>query len=232
MFQTVNRFRWLLLMGGLIFWLLPNAARSETDSTPMLECATEVAKSVQRYYQDLRNLQAHFEQQTKAVSMGLGGASQAMTMQGQVAFAKPGKMRWSYEKPEPSVVVSNGESLWIYDPVGQEAQHLPVDAGFLSGAAIQFLFGQGDLLLEFDIHALGCGELAHLKLIPKKDASYERLELWAKRETGAIENSLIVDLLGNETLVRFEKVQLNAELAGDLFDFVPPKGTEVIELTP
>ena len=39
---------------------------------------------------------------------------------GAVEFAKPGKMRWSYEAPEPSLVVSDGETLWIYDPTRDE----------------------------------------------------------------------------------------------------------------
>jgi len=55
---------------------------------------------------------------------------------GRVVFAKPGRMRWVYESPEPSLVVSDGETLWIYDPAAREAQRLPVTQGYLTGAAL------------------------------------------------------------------------------------------------
>ena len=50
-----------------------------------------------------------------------------------------GRMRWTYVAPEPSLVVSDGKQLWIYDPVNREAQHLTVTAAYLSGAALSFV---------------------------------------------------------------------------------------------
>ena len=35
---------------------------------------------------------------------------------GTFAFARPGKFRWSYDKPYEQLLVGDGDKLWIYDP--------------------------------------------------------------------------------------------------------------------
>src|SRR2546425_12228655 len=35
---------------------------------------------------------------------------------GSFAFARPGKFRWTYEKPHKQVLVADGAKLWIHDP--------------------------------------------------------------------------------------------------------------------
>ena len=114
------------------------------------ECALEVARRVQGYYERIRDLRARFAQTTRSVTLGSAGGT-ALDAEGEVFFAKPGRMRWSYSRPQQSLVVSDGETLWIYDPEQKEAQRMSVTAAFVSGAALQFLLGEGDLLAEFYI---------------------------------------------------------------------------------
>ncbi|MEO8566208.1 MAG: outer membrane lipoprotein chaperone LolA, partial [Betaproteobacteria bacterium] len=35
---------------------------------------------------------------------------------GTFAFSRPGKFRWTYEKPHAQTIVGDGQKLWIYDP--------------------------------------------------------------------------------------------------------------------
>jgi outer membrane lipoprotein carrier protein len=148
-----------------------------------------------------------------------------------VVFAKPGRMRWVYESPEPSLVVSDGETLWIYDPILKEVQILSVDEGFLSGTAIQFLLGEGRILESFVVSAESCeGDQVSLDLQPKESASYERLKLRVERASGAILATAVVDLFGNRTDVVFEKVQRNRSPEDALFRFEPSKDDRVLTL--
>ncbi len=133
----------LLLVGG------PAAASAGGEEEKSPSCAEEVALRVQGHYEGVRDLQAEFSQSTHNAVLGdVPGAE--IPARGRVVFAKPGRMRWVYESPEPSLVVSDGETLWIYDPTLKEVQVLSVDAGFLSGTAIQFLLGEGQILESFD----------------------------------------------------------------------------------
>ena len=105
------------------------------------DCASDVAGRVQRRYEKVQDLSAHFEQTTQRVSLGTD-SSDALVAKGEVVFAKPGKMRWSYTSPEPSLVVSDGSTLWVYDPQAHEVQKLPLGAGHLSAAGVQFLLAR------------------------------------------------------------------------------------------
>jgi outer membrane lipoprotein-sorting protein len=140
-------------------------------------------------------------------------------------------MRWSYEEPEPSLVVSDGRMLSLYDPARGELQRLPVGEGFLSGAAIQFLLGEGDLKREFEVSALACeADAFELELVPRKPATYERLNLRIDAVSGDVVRTVIVDLLGNRTEVEFEAIEVDFGPGPELFQLVPPEGTRVIDL--
>jgi outer membrane lipoprotein carrier protein len=148
-----------------------------------------------------------------------------------VVFAKPGKMRWSYVTPEPSVVVSDGRTLWIYDPANAEVQTTRVSEGFLSGAAIQFLVGEGDMRRDFSVMGVACdAATSELELTPKTAASYEKLRIVADRATGELQRTSVYDLFGNVTIVEFRNVQANLRPDDSVFRFEAPDGVTVIDL--
>jgi outer membrane lipoprotein carrier protein len=192
------------------------------------ECAETIAGRVQAHYQGVRDLHARFAQTQHSVAFG--GAADQPT-RGEVWFAKPGRMRWSYEEPEPSLVVSDGATLWIYDPGAREVQVLPVDRAFLSGAAIQFLLGEGRILESFRVSAETCaGESVELALVPRAESTYERLVLQVRTDSGAVQGTEVFDLFGNRTRVRFEQVETNREPPEGLFRFEAPEGVRVLSL--
>jgi outer membrane lipoprotein carrier protein len=130
-------------------------------------------------------------------------------------------------------VVSDGKTLWIYDPVAKEVQVLSVGAGFLSGAAIQFLLGEGKLLETFRVTGKGCeGDPVTLVLHPREPATYERLELAVESASGEIRETEVIDLFGNRTQVVFEGMSTNQDPPATLFRFEPPEGVRVLELAP
>ena len=111
----------LLLLAGTGY-----GAQEELDS-----CARRAVDAVQKRYESVVDLRARFDQVSRSVALGGPGAETHSA--GEVVFAKPGKMRWSYSEPEPSLVVSDGSWLWIYDPGAREAQKLPVIGGRCPG---------------------------------------------------------------------------------------------------
>lgn len=211
---------------------LPSAAGAAPAGEADGACAAAVAERVQRRYDAVRDLRARFVQRTASVALGSAPAA-AMESGGEVIFAKPGRMRWSYETPEPSLVVSDGEKVWIHDPAAREAQEMALGPEFLSGAAIQFLLGDGRLADEFEIAARGCGGAeVQLLLTPRRDSSYERLELRADAKTGEIHSTVVVDVLGNRTEVELSDVRTNTSPPASSFRFDPPEGTRVLSVPP
>jgi outer membrane lipoprotein-sorting protein len=68
-----------------------------------------------------------------------------------------------------------------------------------------------------------------LDLLPREDASYERLGLVADRTTGSIVATSVTDLFGNQTRIRFERLEENRNPAAETFVLEIPAGVEVID---
>jgi outer membrane lipoprotein carrier protein len=204
------------------------AAKPPPPSAPSADCAAAITARVQSRYDRVREIEAHFTQRTISALAPSGDVTT-----GRVALAKPGKMRWSYETPEPSLVVSDGATLWIYDPRAREAQKLTVGEQFLSGAAFQFLLGNGRIADAFRIAATGCGSPhPRLTLTPRADATYQSLELEVDAASGEALATAVLDLFGNRTEVEFRDVHYDSGLGVDVFRFTPEPGVRVIELAP
>lgn len=204
-------------------------AAADAPVQPKLACADRAATALQRRYEAVRDLEADFEQTTRSVALGHPGAS--AKSRGSVVFAKPGRMRWTYVEPEPSLVVSDGEVLWIYDPASREAQRLDVSEEYLSGAALSFLLGEGEILRDFVVKARECEEAAALlDLVPRQPATYERLQARVDPRSGELLETTVIDLLGNATTVALRDLRVNRDPDASLFRFEPPPGVRVLEL--
>jgi outer membrane lipoprotein-sorting protein len=228
-----------LALGVALCSLAPVPARAlGGEPAPGGECAREVAARVQRRYDRIGDLRARFTQSTRSVTLGTGGPAPSLEAEGEVLFAKPGRMRWSYTRPEPSLVVSDGETLWIYDPAAREVQRMAVTGAFLSGAALQFLLGEGDLLGSFEVASADCppgGPLPdriELELSPREPTHYERLSLVVETRSGEVVATTVVDLFGNVTRVELREVEVDRAPPPELFRFDAPPGVRVLDLAP
>lgn len=193
-------------------------------------CAAGVAARVQKRYDAVRDLRGRFEQRTERAALG-GAPEDAMVARGEVVFAKPGKMRWRYEAPEPSLVVSDGKTLWIFDETAREVQKLPLAEGYLSAAGVQFLLGDGKLTDEFRIAARACdAAIVTLVLTPLRPSHFESLELGVDAKTAVVAETTVVDLFGNRTRVALADLRENTRPDAALFRFEPPAGVRMIEV--
>jgi outer membrane lipoprotein carrier protein len=196
-------------------------------SAPSLDCADAVVTRVQDHYDGIEDLAADFEQRTESAVY-----PEAMMASGRVQFAKPGRMSWTYTAPQPSLVVSDGATLWIVDPEAKEVQVLAVNEAFLSGTAIHFLLGEGRIGEAFDVTAVECAEdLAKLRLDPKEAATYEYLELLVSPTSGEVRATHIADLLGNHTHVAFRGFRVNQNPPVENFRYTPGPDERVLRLT-
>ena len=136
------------------------------------ESAATVVARVQKYYDATKDLRAKFEQQLESASRAPSKAS------GEVLLKKPGKMRWDYAKPDKKLMVSDGATLWVYEPEDEQAYKQDLKGNALP-AQVSFLLGEGKLDKEFDasltkVDGLGADELA-LKMVP--EGGHDRVSL-------------------------------------------------------
>ncbi len=230
--MTSSPFRTLAFVVGFFALVGPAEAQEGPAAVALEGCVDRATTAVQKRYEGVSDLSARFEQSTRAVGVG-AAAGPATTSRGRVVLAKPGKMRWTYEEPEQSLVISDGDTLWLFDPDFGEAQKLPSGGGYMTGAAAQFLLGAGDMRRDFAVSAVACdAERVELELIPREPASYEKLFLDVDPETGDVRATRVVDLLGNVVNVSFSEMRFNTDPPDAEFRFDPPEGVRVIEVVP
>lgn len=230
--MTSHTFRTLVLALGLCSVGSPALAQEGPAAVALEACVERTTSSIQKRYEGVADLAARFEQSTRAVGVG-AAAGPATTSRGRVVLAKPGKMRWTYEEPEQSLVISDGETLWLFDPDFGEAQKLPSGGGYMTGAAAQFLLGAGDMRRDFEVSAVVCdASRVELQLVPREPASYEKLFLDVDPASGDVRATRVVDLLGNVVNVKFSEMQFNTDPPEAEFRFDPPEGVRVIEVAP
>ncbi len=210
--------------------LLLQADEMETN------CADDFARGVQQHYRDVDRLKATFRQTTETVSLGSRRLSRSnKALEGKVYLQKPSKMRWEYELPEPSLVVSDGDVMWLYDPAQKEVQRMAVAGGLMNMAGVQFLIGQGEILTDFTASTQSCtpvGGRVVVQLVPRQERTYEKLEIVIETSDNAIVETSVFDLFGNITRVALKDIHTDEKLEAGLFQFQVPEGVSVIDLTP
>ncbi|MEM5528443.1 outer membrane lipoprotein chaperone LolA [Gammaproteobacteria bacterium AS21] len=165
---------------------------------------------------------AQFEQYTKDDKGKKGEISQ-----GLMQVQRPNKFRWETKTPFPQLIVSDGENIWIYDEDLAQATRKKVQPGESNGAA---LILNGDLKAlnkRFEISQIFDKKDEKLfELIPKEEGSFEKIQLFFAG--GVIRELLLVDILGKQTTIILTSSKLNQNFKASLFDFKPPKNTDVM----
>lgn len=200
-------------------------AAAGTDNAADAGCAALIAARVEQRYRAVRDLSANFEQSSHSVAAP--GAPSLSS--GRLVITRSGRLHFRYERPAPSLVVSDGETLWIADPVAKEVQVLRAEGGFLTGTALQVLVGGGRIADAFEASAEGCGGgTVRLILAPREAAHYERIELQVAAESGEVQGVALADVLGNITRTALRGVAVNQDPAPELFRYAPAPGERLL----
>jgi len=150
---------------------------------------------------------------------------------GTFAFARPGKFRWTYEKPHRQLLVGDGQKLWIHDPDLNQVTVKRIDQA-ISSTPAALLAGRDDITTLFTLRDAGSADgLAWVEASPKSpDTGFDRVRLGMQgRSLAAME---LQDSLGGRTVLRFSDLKANVPVPGDSFRFTPPAGADVLEDSP
>ena len=186
--------------------------------------ADALAKQLQAHYQSIRDFSANFTQSYRA------GVLKTRTQEsGTVAVKKPGKMRWTYTKPERKELVSDGRQIYWY--VHEDKQVVVRDVADTASTPDLFLSGKGDIARDFTpTHAESpiAGTVA-LKLVPRRaEPEYEYLVVAFDPTSLQIRGLTTRDHQGGESALTFDNMKENQGLSDKDFVFTPPRGITVV----
>jgi len=184
-----------------------------------------IISKIQKTYEGIQDIQADFVQFTTS-----SAAKETQKADGLVYFKKPGMMKWEYKSPTNDIIVSDGKTIWAYQ---QDIGQVMIGNASDSGASISnnFLAGMGNLKKDFDIELEKPDNNSYsLKLNPKvPQPNIQRLYIAVDKKTSLVKQTIVFDLLGNETKVIFENLRINKSVPADIFKFKIPEGVRVIK---
>ena len=223
-----QRTTFAVVAGACLLGALPALWTHAAESVESTASPSElVLGSLQSRYEHITDLRADFVQEAHVASLGKRDISR-----GRVVMQRPGRMRWEYIDPEERVIVLDGGTLRVYTPSESQLQIASAAGGAFSPTALGFLLGEGDLRAAFTSEKVEREDRDEIGLLlrPRGDAAFEYLEMWLEPESHQLRESVVVDVFGNRTSVRFAKIIENAGVDDAAFEIQAPEGTEVIDL--
>ena len=147
---------------------------------------------------------------------------------GTFAFARPGKFRWSYDKPFEQLVVGDGAKVWVYDKDLNQVIVRALDAA-LGATPAALLAGDNALERNFTLVDGGNADgLAWVDATPKAaESTFTKVRIGFK---GALPRAMeLTDAFGQQTRLAFDGFEKNVALGADMFRFTPPAGADVVQ---
>ena len=146
---------------------------------------------------------------------------------GTMQFARPGRIRWAYEKPYEQLIIGDGTKLWVYDKDLNQVTVKGITQA-IGGSPAALLAGSNDIEKEFRVSAAGVQDgLEWVEAVPRSaEATFQKVRMGFGKS--GLEAMDLLDGFGQLTIVRFSQVERNPKLAPEIFRFTPPKGADVI----
>jgi len=146
---------------------------------------------------------------------------------GSMAFARPGRFRWEYDKPYEQVIVGDGARLWIYDRDLNQVTVRKLE-GALGASPAALLAGSNEIEQGYTLSTAASEQgLDWLEAVPKtRDTVFERIRLGFSK--AGLEAMELHDQFGQITVIKFSVIERNREIPPERFRFTPPAGADVI----
>lgn len=188
--------------------------------------------ALKRFVDGVQTFDARFEQtQTDDRGKVLGRSSGHFLLARPPASSKTGvgRFRWAYEKPYEQLSICDGVKLWAYDPDLDQVTVRNARSA-LAGTPAALLSQRGGLTEAFIVQdGGGDGDTKIVRLLPKaKDGDFKLIELSIDK-AGAPQKMRFEDPIGGSSVVLFSAIKTNQAIDAAQFQFVPPKGTEVVD---
>jgi outer membrane lipoprotein carrier protein len=186
--------------------------------------------AIEALYKESGTVTANFTQVSRSAATGI-----EKTTFGKIQIKQPNKVRWETTDPDPSLLVSDGKKFWFYTP--------PFDAS--DGG--QVIIKKASQVQSRLAHALIAGAFSQSSVSREvrfeKRSNYQFLLIPKPGRAGTVKsalieihpkdkriNKVILDHRdGNHAEILLQKIELGTPLQDSVFQFVPPKGTIVID---
>lgn len=186
-----------------------------------------------QFLQTTRSGRAQFTQVVSSVPKA-GQPLRQRTSSGTLEFQRPGKFRFSYQKPFVQTLVADGQTLWLHDPDLKQVT-ARAQAQVLGGTPLALIISASDLTAlqkDFQLQPEAPRDgLQWVRATPRRADGQMQYALAGLRTSERGPELVVLDVLdnlGQRSVLMFSAFEVNPVLKADAFQFHPPVGTDVI----
>ncbi len=201
-----------IILSGILFALALSSGPA---------AASSATQTLDRFFDGLRSLQADFDQ----IIVRNGQILQQT--RGRLHIHRPGKFRWSYQAPFEQLIVTDGETLWVYEPDLEQVTRTRLDDTVGNTPAI-LLSTLEPLRNLFAIVDAGPKDGLDWVMLEPLGEQTTFSSVFLGFEAGDLAAMEIIDALEHSVHIRFHDLERNITLDPALFRFTPPPGVDVI----
>ncbi|WP_226703073.1 outer membrane lipoprotein chaperone LolA [Microbulbifer elongatus] len=179
----------------------------------------DASEDLSRLLQPLGSISGNFRQTLKD--------QKGKTLQkssGNFSVQRPGKLRWKTGEPFPQLLVTNNKKLWLYDPDLEQVTIRPVDNRMKETPALLLGGKVEDIRSSFSVES----KKGAYYLTPKRASAPFKSMVIRFDNSGLPAAMTVRDGMGQTTDIQFNGLKANPKLSSHMFNFKPPKGTDVI----
>ena len=209
---------------SLAYQLSPKTASTSDDASFSLD---EIITRVEKHYSGT-GFSAQFTQMSTIKAMDITD-----TASGKAIFKRPGKMRWEYETPERQIIITDGNTLWIFRPDDNQVMIGKAPSFFKGGKGFSFLSDMKEIRQKFDIRLeKNAPEGFFVLTLFPKEKTYDvvKIQLIISKKVFDIVEIKTYNSYGDETWFGFSNIQFKQKIDDSLFHFNIPKDAEVLHL--
>jgi outer membrane lipoprotein carrier protein len=186
--------------------------------------------SLENFVKSARSGRADFTQVVTGPARD-GQAARGKTSSGTFEFARPNRFRFDYRKPFEQTIVADGQTLWLYDAdLRQVTSRKQAQAlGSTPAALIASAPDLATLRKDFTLEAAGEKDgIQWVQATPKaKEGQLHSMKAGFRgNDLAALE---ILDSFGQRSVLTFTRMELNAPVSPEQFQFKPPQGADVLK---
>ena len=196
-------------------------AAQGASAQPERDAASRDFATLQAFLDGVQSLTADFKQEVWNADHEL-----LQTESGSLALKRPNRFRWTYVEPTQLIVVADGAKLSIYDVELEQVTVAPFDSVGTSPAML--LSGDRNVREQFEVvDAYNADGLDWVKLEPLAGGS-DFASVLIGFDGTAPKRLELVDGLNEVTRIELDNLDVNPELADDVFNLEVPDGVDVL----
>jgi outer membrane lipoprotein carrier protein len=187
----------------------------------------EIITRVEKHY-SVSGFSAQFSQTSIIKAMDITD-----TASGTAFFKRPGKMRWEYKTPERQMIITDGNTLWVFRPDDKQVMIGKAPSFFKGGKGFSFLSDMKEIRQKFNmsLEEKSPEGFFVLKLIPReKTYDVVQIRLTISKATFDVVEIVTYNSYGDETWFVFSNIQFKQKIDDSLFHFNIPEDVEVLHL--